>query len=227
MQLGKITPAHIIFLTVLICGAMLYFGITNYILPKFSIISENQKKIEKMSRDLAEIEQIKKSLLTVRNEIKTLLSESRYLEKALLEKQFIPTILQQIELLGIHTQINITSISPKPTEKISRTKEPHSRPTPTIQSTSQTTKKVFSPDKEYTKINVEINLEGTYRKIMDFLNELVTFPKPVIVEKISAKSSSKLSPQPGTGEQEKKEEENEIVLTVKMPLSFYVAKKPM
>ncbi len=81
----------------------------------------------------------------------------------------------------------------------------------------------FDSNKEYKTINVDFNVIGTFSNISNFMNELTTFPKLVVVDTIT------LAPR-NTGSSKNNKQDNSaktdvgisIELNAKMPLMFYI-----
>jgi Tfp pilus assembly protein PilO len=207
-----------------------------YYQPTQKQVQELETIVEKKKREVREIEMTKRLLAEVNQEIERLKVDIARLEKFFPEEVFIPRVLVLIENLAEATHITIDSI--KPVSGASRSSSapssaaaqpaPAAAPAAAAAAAAKPGVLVFDAEKEYKTMDVDFKAKGTFQNIYNFMNELTTFPKLVVVNTIS------LSPLStgGTNTEDKTETEQReievgesIELSADMPLTFYIQKQ--
>lgn len=246
MQLGTINRTQIVGAVIILelaLGALFYFY---WYSPRQLELKTLEDTIEKKQRDKREIELTKKSLAETRHEISYLKAQIEYLEKAMPEEVFIPGVLMMIESLAAATHLNIVMIRPTPT--VAKTTPgvpgapgaaPGAVPTPAPAQPAaagppgaqqQKQRLQFNWQQEYRTLVVDFEVTGDFKSIYDFLRELSSFPKLVVVDTVTM---ALMSSGDQSGEKEEGTSSNAYTpkglppanLSVRMPLTFYIQQK--
>jgi len=80
----------------------------------------------------------------------------------------------------------------------------------------------FDSNREYKTINVDFDVKGTFQNISNFMNELTTFPKLVVVDTLDLTPSTKSGSDTNSQTEKEVEVGASAELAAKMPLTFYI-----
>lgn len=237
MQLGTITRNHIvgliIFLELVLGGCFVWF----YALPNNASIQELDKTIAEKQRKNREIEQTKRNLAEQQQEITKLKQELVHLEKFFSEEVYIPTTLKMLEELAQATQVDIISFKPAAAAAKGPARSAGAAGAATATTTAAATgtvrtagaagaskkpKKVFNKDDIYKTTVIDIALKAEFKSLYNFLLELSSFPKLVVVDKIEMSRDQVTA---GTGVSAEQAAAASNKLQIKMPMTFYIQKK--
>lgn len=260
MQVGSLSGNRnliVILLIIVEIGLGVYYYFTKY-QEKVAEVEQKKLVVEQMKKDVREVELTKQLLEETRQEIEKLKTDIARLEKFFPEDVFVPRVLVLIENLAIATHVDIESIRPgREMEPVRRggtsggaTPAPATGPVAGAPATTTPAPGApatpgggkapvkFNEADEYKTSQVDLKVKGTFQNIYNFMNELATFPKLVVVEKISltgeADNKAEGSGKSGGGEEDEsgapetgKEVEvgGYVMLSVDLPLTFYVQKK--
>jgi Tfp pilus assembly protein PilO len=254
MQVGSLSANRNLLIGLAIflelAAAIAYF--MYYYNPTQVKLKELNSIVEKKSREVREIEMTKRLLSEKRKEIERLRADIARLERYFPEEVFIPRVLVLLENLAQATHLKIDSITPgvigaaKPGTAAAPATTAAARPaaTPAVApagtpagataasapATSGNPNAVkFDSTREYKTINVDFNVIGTFQNVNNFMNELTTFPKLVVVDTLTL--TPRETNRTGRNSQQNKDVEvgSSVELTTKMPLTFYIqqAKQPV
>jgi len=197
-----------------------------YYQPRQARITELETIVAKKQKQVREIQVTQKLLEETKQEIARLKSEIVRIERFFPENVFIPRVLVLVENLAEATNMNVESLKPstkgRKGSKSSVAREGASRPAPAA-ATKDPAKTKFDEKKEYSTSDIEFKASGTFRNLHNFMNELTTFPKLVVVDSLSL-SPGKIDSVDGGAEQEIEIGEH-VMLKVDMPLTFYIQKQ--
>ena len=232
-----------------IAAAVAYF--MYYYQPTQIELKTLQATVEKKSREVREIEMTKRLLAEKRNEISRLKADIARLERYFPEEVFIPRVLVLLENLAQATHLRIENIKPgmlgaaragaapaaAPTAApaAAAAARPATTPVPGAAATSGTAAGgspnaiKFDQNREYKTISVDFNVVGTFQNVGNFMNELTTFPKLVVVDTLVLSPTGAKEIQSGSsGQQGAPDVGGAVNLNAKMPLTFYIqqAKQP-
>lgn len=241
MQLGSINKTQITIAAIILEIALSVVFYLYYYVPKTVELQELQVVIEKKQRDKREIELTKRNLAEAQRDIDNLKREIEHLEQYLPEKVHVPRVLVLIESLATATRLNILGI--RPATAGASAPMPGAPPVPGAAPAVLPTaaapaapgmpgakpKLTFNPDMEYRQSTVDFTATGDFNAVINFMRELVSFPKLVVVNHISltlntapgasgqqqggaGSSSMPYQPKGGPAAQ----------LSVTMPLTFYI-----
>lgn len=242
MEVGSLSGNRnliVILLILLQIGASVYYYLQVY-QPIVIKIEDRKQVMEKKRKDVREIELTKQLLEETKQEIERLKTDIARLEKFFPEDVFIPRVLVLIENLAIATHVDLDTIRPgkggnvrrggtsggavpAPAANAAKGKAAQANTPPTLK---------FDEAGEYKTSEVSLKVRGTFQNIYNFMNELATFPKLVVVDKMTlsgkgsgaeGESGSEVEGAPETGREV--EVGGYVELTADIPLTFYVQKK--
>jgi Tfp pilus assembly protein PilO len=104
---------------------------------------------------------------------------SSALEKGVSTRAFVPTFLRQLEALGKSVNLEVASVRPKV-----------DAPQPV--QTDEKGKRKKTPVEPYTKLNLDIEVNGKYRDVVRFLNQVTSFPKIVAIHDVQLAPTSQM-----------------------------------
>ncbi|MEW6201460.1 MAG: type 4a pilus biogenesis protein PilO [bacterium] len=223
MQIGQISRNHIfVLLLILEIGLSVVFAMYYYV-PKNAQITELQAEVEKKKRDVREIEFTKRELAETKVENERLEAEIEHLEKFFPEEMYISTVLLQIEHLATATRLDILRVQPGAGAKATQTAAAPEKTAPPKKPSVQPVEEEyeFNPEKEYRTAVVTMEISGNFSAIYNFFNELVSFPKLVVVNNFQLTSGQKDVKTEGI----KKPPEAGAQLKITLPLTFYIQQK--
>jgi Tfp pilus assembly protein PilO len=175
-----VTAAFVLFATVLMYLAMA--GKLN------SATSEMRSK----TRQLAESRSIADKLETTKLAYLDARSQVRFLEASVSTQEFIPTLLKQIEHLGKSVNLKVVGVRPSleqlkgPAKRTLSSSKQASEGNLEGASKSESSKEAGSGrrSKPYDELQINVQVEGKYMDLLDFLYRLTTFPKIVAVDSV-------------------------------------------
>ena len=221
MQLGSINRNQIIILIMVLQAALIGAVVYFVVIPKNGQIKEMQGVVDEKRRKVREVETTKNELKKIKVEVSELKSEIARLEQHFKKELFYPRTLPLLERLTDATKVQLIAFAPAKEQKKKRKKSTGTAKPGTTQSrpggTQKKGKKLFKETTEFEKNVVEIYLGGTFADILNFLAELSTFPKLVVVDRLEF-TKEKQQNEDGTQSTDNR-------LKVKMPLTFYVQKQ--
>lgn len=212
-----------------IAGGVAYF--VYYYQPQQLVLAEKVQIIEKKKREVREIELTKRMLEEAKEEIGRLKADIARLEKFFPEEVFIPRVLVLVENLAMATHVEIGYIRPSAVGRGRRpTAAPSGAPAPAPVAGAAPERLTFNDKTEYRTSEIDFKINGTFQNIYNFMNELSTFPKLVVVDRLA------LTPAGGTAKGAEQEEGGAetgreievggyIELSADLPLTFYIQTK--
>lgn len=244
MEVGSLSGNRNLIVVLLILmeiGASVYYYLQVY--QPLVINIENRKQVmEKKRKDVREIELTKQLLEETKQEIERLKTDIARLEKFFPEQVFIPRVLVLIENLAIATHVDLDSVRPGKAGSVRRGGTSGGAvPAPAANAAKgkaggaggvEPPPLKFDEAAEYKTSEVSLKVRGTFQNIYNFMNELATFPKLVVVDRVnlSTKGSdangedgSEVMGAPETGREV--EVGGYVELSADIPLTFYVQKK--
>lgn len=256
MEIGSLSANKnilIVFLILIEIGLGVAYYMYKYTPLKEDIVVKQKIRDDK-KKQTREIELTKKLLRETKEEMERLKSEIARIEKFFPQEVFVPRVLVLVENLAIATHVNIKSV--KPSSERSRKRGGADRaanapvapqggaapaaapaagaPGAAPGAETKKNKLKFDDKKEYSTSDINFTISGPFNNIYNFLNELTTFPKLVVVDNLSISSkkggdskSEELTEagRPSSPETGKEVEMgNAISLEAEMPLTFYIQK---
>lgn len=92
-----------------------------------------------------------------------------HLEGSVPDVAYIPTLMKELELIGISDGIRVTGV----------------RPAPVVAAPPQATEGQKKEKKDYSEVEIEVKGRGQYDSIKKFLDSLQKFPKVIAVKTVS------------------------------------------
>lgn len=219
-------PRNAIFaLLIILEAAVCVLFYMYYYVPKNAELAQLEAEVYKKRQHKREIELTKKQLAKLQIENKLLEEQIMHLEKFLPEEYFVPTVLLQIEQLATATRLTVSKMTPK-SKAASQAQQKTGQPTPATApgAPAPTPEKVFDPAKEYKTNVVDLDISGTFDAVKNFLEELASFPKLVVIEEIRISNQTQAAAN-DKGDGDKSEEEDADSageLKIAVPLTFYM-----
>lgn len=240
MEVGSISGNRNLLIALLliaeIAGGTLYF-IYHY-QPNQARIQDLQKIVVQKNREVREIELTKRMLSEVRQEIERLKADISRLEKFFPEEVFVPRVLVLIENLADATHIKIESITPTAGRRsppagagVAEQPTPAAAPAAGGAQPAAAAKPgaiIFDSRKEYITTDIDFRAKGTFQNVYNFMNELTTFPKLVVVDTLTLTPEKGKTGDTGASEESRQQEVEMggyVTLSVSMPLTFYIQKQ--
>ena len=236
MQLGTITRTQIFIMIIILelglAGLFVYFSY----MPTSQKITELDTVIKEKTSKVRRIETTKKELKDLENRVVELKKEISRLEQQFKEELFITRTLFLLEQLTLATKIDIVSF--KPSAAVGAPAQPAAGATPAAPAAApaanagqpvapggqaQKSAKMFNESQEFKKAAFDLDLMGNFSSLNNFLNELTTFPKLVVVDKIEITQQTQGSAPEQTGSAT--EQQPSKLLQIKIPLTFFVQKQ--
>ncbi len=138
-------------------------------------LTEKQKQVEDSTRIAGRLKQAQAECNKAQMEIS-------FLETSVSTFAYVPTLLGQLEELGKQHSLKVTSVRPRPAPIEAPRPAPKAEDGGTSGKTAAAEKS--EPVKPYDELLIDLELEGTYWNIHDFMFSLTRFPKIVAVNQI-------------------------------------------
>ena len=139
-------------------------------------LQDKQKQVEDSTK-------IAKRLTEAQNTYLKSKSEIALLETSVSTHAYVPTLLGQLEHLGKSHNLKVTSVRPQ--------QAPAQAPAPVKKSEGESSDEAKKTDsakseqaKPYEELQIDIQIEGTYWNIHNFVQSLTRFPKIIAVKAI-------------------------------------------
>jgi hypothetical protein len=112
------------------------------------------------------------------------------LEPGVSSAAFVPTLLKQLEALATQTQNRVVGVRPQivaqSPSKIEQRRDPDAQAKGEANGGGSGDKKDKAPVEEpYTRLEIEVNLQGKFASAQRFVDQLMRFPKIVAVDQMS------------------------------------------
>lgn len=228
--------AIVILVLLLEIGACVAFYFYKYV-PMQAEIERKEEIVEEKKRDVREIEMTKRLLTETREEIERLKSDIARLEKFFPQEVFIPRVLVLIENLAMATHVDIQYLKPRAggraaaaSQQSRASSNRRAAPAPATGKTGEKTVE-FNSSKEYSQSNIDFKINGSFQNIYNFMNELATFPKLVVVDRLSLNQQQSQTDETGATQEGSAETGLEIEVggyvevSADLPLTFYIQKQ--
>ncbi|OFX15300.1 MAG: hypothetical protein A2Z18_11445 [Armatimonadetes bacterium RBG_16_58_9] len=147
--------------------------------------------LEKKERQVAESEKIASRLEETRLDYIDARAQIRNLESSVTTQAYVPTLLKQLERLGESVNLKVQSVRPQAPEQGATTRKMSSARQASQGDVEQASeqkpgmKKGGEPKEEvkpYDELKIEIELEGKFANVLEFLHGLTSFPKIIAVD---------------------------------------------
>ncbi|HXH60865.1 MAG TPA: type 4a pilus biogenesis protein PilO [Fimbriimonadaceae bacterium] len=163
----------------LVAGIVFLFGggATYY---QYNAVADEKTKVADLEKQVPSQKELQQELADSQAKLAEFRSKVSHLEANVPDVAFVPTLLKELEQIGISNDIKVIGVRPMPEV---------ATPTPPNEDGHKVEKK-----KDYDEINIEIKGRGTYDSVKAFLDSLQTFPKVIAVKTVS------LSPQRDMGD---------------------------
>jgi Tfp pilus assembly protein PilO len=148
--------------------------------------------LEKKEQQVAESEKIASRLEETRLDYIDTRAQIRNLESSVTTQAYVPTLLKQLERLGESVNLKVQSVRPQASEqdatktrKLSSARqasqgdvEQASAQKPGLKKEGEQKEEV----KPYDELKIELELEGKFANVLDFLHGMTSFPKIIAVD---------------------------------------------
>ena len=120
-------------------------------------------------------------------------SQIRFLETSVSTSAYVPTLLEQLELLGKSVNLKVLGVKPQPPEKrptVRKITSGSQASKGNVEgasegSASDSAKGKKEPENPYDELKIEVEVEGNYANMLDFLYKLTSFPKIIAVNTVT------------------------------------------
>jgi Tfp pilus assembly protein PilO len=162
-------------------------GVAAFLL--YSQIDRTQVLVSSLQVQEGDSDQIAKRYQTTLQSYNDAVNKLQTLDATLPPKQYIPTLLQQLQVLAQTTHLTVISVKPgMPSSETAKAVTP--APAAAAGPAAPTPKASAPP---YETQPIDIMVSGTYSQVMTFIYSLPTFPKVLALEGVT------LSPKSATG----------------------------
>ncbi|MCU0315431.1 MAG: type 4a pilus biogenesis protein PilO [Fimbriimonadaceae bacterium] len=133
---------------------------------QFNNRSDAEAKVSRLRQELPDESQIKESLEKSKLEVSELQNKLTHLEQGVPGIAYVPTLLKELEQLGLSKAMQITGVrpnlvtAPPPAEGEKRQERP------------------------YQELEIDITGRGSYQSVMEMVKALQSFPKIVAVQTV-------------------------------------------
>ena len=167
----------------IIVAAVLFVGCVLGYVAAAGKLNSASKQLAAKTKEVNESEQIAQKLEKSKLEYLDAGSQLRYLESSVSTQAYVPTLLKQLEYLGKSTNLKVLGVKPeKPKPKpIAAAPSSTSSTGATPPADETATKEVPKP---YDELTVEVEAEGNYMNVLDFIYKLTSFPKIMLVNNV-------------------------------------------
>ena len=158
------TLGFVAFLVLLMGSGATYF--------QYSAVQTKKAEAAALEATVPTQEELMKSLSDSRAKLDEYRAKLDHLEGSVPDVAYIPTLMKELEQVGIGNNIKVIGVRPAPQQLMT--------PTQATQEGDQRPKK-----KEYEEIEIEVQARGTYDNVKAFLDSLKTFPKILAVKTVT------------------------------------------
>lgn len=160
-------------------------------------VSVATKTLDSKQKQVEDSKKIAGRLVQAQENYEKAQAELGFLETSVSTYAYVPTLLGQIEDLGKTYNLRVCAVRPQKSEPppppaIKRTSEDPSAAPENSSSASNATGNAEAT-KPYEELQIEIELEGSYWCVHDFLQSLTQFPKIVAVKEVRIAPTDALS----------------------------------
>lgn len=161
----------------LVCIAVLVFCIDGYLYyNRASRLAVLQTEFDVKNKKLQDSNQIAQRLSQVESRYNDVQLQLGTLEQGVSSSSYIPSLLKQLETLGKHNNLQVVGVRPQ------LIVPPPPPPPPPAGSTVKQVRKEPDP---YDKINIDIDVSGSYWNVVNFIDQLNSFPKIITVREMN------------------------------------------
>ena len=156
----------------LICVAILIVGIDGYLYyNRSSRLAVLQAELDTKEKKLQDGTQIAQRLSQVESRYNDVQSQLSTLEQGVSSRAYIPSLLKQLEALGKSNRLKVVGVRPQP---VVVTAAP-------VNSAGKQAKKAPEP---YDRTNIDIEVTGKFWDVVNFIEQLNSFPKIISLGEI-------------------------------------------
>lgn len=144
-----------------------------------SSLAESGRDLTKKEAALADGQRIAKRQQLAQQSLEQDRKQLQFLESGVSDAAFVPTLLKQLEELAASTHNKVLGVRPQVAVQ-APTRLQQRRDPDAAGKEGEKKEKVEKPD-PYTRLNIEVNLIGTFQSSQEFVQRLTRFPKIVSV----------------------------------------------
>lgn len=182
-----VTVLIVISVLMLFITVLIYLALAGRLKSAISEMEAKAKQVEE-SRTIADrLEAKKLEYFDARSQV-------RFLEASVSTQEFIPTLLKQIEQLSRSVRLSVLGVRPSQETKPAATKrslssskqasEGNLEAASESEGTANGSKGSSRKSRPYDELQIELQVEGHYMNLLDFLYRLTRFPKIVAVDSV-------------------------------------------
>jgi Tfp pilus assembly protein PilO len=157
-----------------------------------SVLDALQAQYTAHQTELGQAQQLGAQSATLQTKLLADQVQLGHLEKALSTKEYVPTLLTQLQQLATETHNTILTLKPVAPPPGPAQPQPAQQGNQAnqngTQSNGQTASGSSPAQVAYDNIQVELDIQGSYRNVMGFLMRLTEFPKIIEVNKFQVSS---------------------------------------
>jgi Tfp pilus assembly protein PilO len=156
-------------------AVLLFIGCVFLYFNRAARLDEMDHQLEKAQSVLSDNQQVVKQLDDIESSYRSAHTKLDVLESGVSKKAYIPTLLKQLEELGRENNLTVVAVRPK-------SPDAPTAATGSKDASASTTSAKDAPP--YDKINVDIEVNGSYNSAVHFLQALTSFPKIIAVNNV-------------------------------------------
>jgi len=193
MALASLKPTARTITLLAAITAFLFFGCAGAFMFANSKLKEAQSALKSKQQEVEDSRRIAQRLADAEAAYRSAQAQLGKLEKSVSERAYVPTLLRQIEQLGVATHLKVTSIRPAVPEA-AQAKKPASasgqEAEPDQEKSNQAQAAKPEPPKPYDTQPIDIEVSGSYWNVMSFLYQITSFPKILEVNSVDLEPSA-------------------------------------
>ncbi|MFN3648530.1 MAG: type 4a pilus biogenesis protein PilO [Armatimonadota bacterium] len=180
----KLKPSKqlLILLGAAVGAAVLLFGGVFWF--QSTALDETMQKLEARQKELEDGKKIAEREELAKAMLEEDLTQLRFLESGVSEAVYVPTFLKQLEELAGETKNRVLGIRPEVVRQAPTKLQQRRDPEADEKAQKDGKKPAAEKPEPYTRLSIEVNLEGTFQSAQTFISRLTRFPKIVAVEEV-------------------------------------------
>ncbi|MGQ9455210.1 MAG: type 4a pilus biogenesis protein PilO [Armatimonadota bacterium] len=182
-----VTVLIVISIVMLFVTVLVYLALAGRLKTAVSEMEAKAKRVEENRTIANRLEAKKLEYFDARSQV-------RFLEASVSTQEFIPTLLKQIEQLGMSVKLSVLGVRPSQETKPDTTKRSSSSSEKASEGNLESASESKSSSgggtgsvrksKPYDELQIELQVEGHYMSLLEFLYRLTQFPKIVAVDSV-------------------------------------------
>jgi Tfp pilus assembly protein PilO len=140
---------------------------------------EARQEADLLDKELGNPNKLRREVSNLRNSIVTQRLKIQHLELNVPTRDYIPTMLGELEQMGLQAGLRITGVRPQPT-KVKKTP-----PKQTGEPSEKQEGQQKEPPKPYDELDINVEAQGQFPQVLAFLESVSRFPKIIAVRSVT------------------------------------------